>query len=226
MKKVLALILVLSTIFALSGCSARKYSTRDYQFMYDEIVDRWNAQATPGFERDSLIGFGSYVYNSYLMLFPRETPSTLTDYYFHWQATAFDVDIYAIYFTCTLTEENYKGFCEGLANFEIYNAEQTFKPIYDNEHFSLPTYLLQWLNIGQKWEVIEYIMLDDKNNTVVFVYTMDALEKIERISPYDITPSKMKFLEDDFSIYGNDPIKEAINLEECIYDISFLDYLK
>ena len=56
--------------------------------MYDGMVDEWNKLSSSDVE--DLFGFGEYMYNSYLILFPRETPSTLTDYYFHCSAGAMD----------------------------------------------------------------------------------------------------------------------------------------
>jgi hypothetical protein len=61
-------------------------------------------------------------------------------------------------------------------------------------------------------------MLDNENNTVIFVYTMSELEHIEKNSAYDVTPSEMYFLDENFSIYDN--------YESSMYDISFLEYLK
>ena len=60
-------------------------------------------------------------------------------------------------------------------------------------------------------------MLDEEKHTVVFVYTMDALEEIEKNSSYTVTPSELDFLTEDFTIYDD--------FESCTYDISFLDYL-
>jgi len=59
----------------------------------------------------------------------------------------------------------------------------------------------QWRDVGEKWEVLEYIMLDEEQKTAVFVYTMSERDLIEENSAYDITPSEMHFLTEDFSIY-------------------------
>ena len=102
MKKVLIGILIVSLIFAFCGCSKERTDISDYQYMYDGIVVDWNKQATPGHERETLLGFGEYLYNSQLIFFPRETPSTLNEFYFHW-TPSIDVDGYAIYFLVTLS---------------------------------------------------------------------------------------------------------------------------
>ena len=184
--------------------------------MYDGIVKDWNKAATPGHERENLFGYGEYLYNSYLLLFPRETPSTLQDFYFHW-TQGIDVDGYAIFFTCQLDEDYYGAFAEELANFGLQNGDNVTMPLYDDTHFSMPTYILQWCNAGEKWEVLEYIMLDEEHNTAIFVYTMSELDLIEKNSAYDITPSEMNFLTEDFSIYKD--------FESSTYDISFLEYV-
>ena len=81
MKKLFAILLAICTL-CFSGCVRFKEGVKDYQYMYDGMVDVWNSYAAPGHEVDTLLGYGGYKYNSHLILFPRETPSTLTDYYF------------------------------------------------------------------------------------------------------------------------------------------------
>ena len=227
MKKIIAIILLLCMLL-LSGCAIRRQGISHYQYMYNGMVDVWNSHATPGCEVNTLLGYGSYLYNSYLILFPRETPSTLTDYFFYW-FPGMDRDEYAIYFTCKLSENNFNKFLSGLTNFEITDGEKSAKPIYDEEHFSLPTYILQWVDVGEKWEVLEYVMIDAKYNTVVFVYTMSAIDRIATYSQYEITPPEYDFLEHSFSIYvwvDDSPFHVYDdNFDECIYDISFIDNL-
>ena len=148
-----------------------------------------------------------------------------------------DVDYYGIYFTCQLTEEDYAGFASGMANFTMTTKHGTIRPIYDTDNFEHPTYILQWLDEGDKWEVLEYVMLDEENHTAVFVYTMGALEKIEEHSAYAVAPKTMKVLADEqqktdfnfdlpsiqqyfsgFSVYDG--------FDTATYDLSFLEYLK
>ena len=217
MKKVIVGILIVSLLFVFCGCSKERTDISDYQYMYDGIVNDWNKHATPGAERESLLGFGGYLYNSQLIFFPRETPSTLNEFYFHW-TPGIDVDGYAIYFSCTLSEDNYIGFSDGLKDFKLQNGEKETAPLYDDTHFDFPTYILQWTEVNEKWEVLEYVMLDNQNRTVVFVYTMRELEYIEKNSAYNVTPTEMHFLDENFSIYDN--------FEDSTYDISFLEYLK
>lgn len=183
--------------------------------------------------RNGLFGYGEYKYNSYLLLFPRETPSMLEEYYFRWEPLI-DVDGFAVYFTCKLTEENYACFTDGLASFAMHTETGDIQPIYDTEHFQHPTYILQWLDADEKWEVLEYIMLDEANSTAVFVYTMLGIpEDVEENSSYTTMPSEWNILSreqkmskdmipswhrDGFSIYAN--------FDTATYDLSFLDYLK
>ena len=115
-------------------------------------------------------------------------------------------------------KKNYTAFVDELSNFEVSNDTKTNKLLYDTDHFSYPTYIAQWSEVEEKWEVLEYIMLDEAKHTVVFVYTMGELEYIEEHSSYIVTPTELHFLEKDFSIYED--------FDKCTYDISFLEYLK
>lgn len=216
MKKALLGLLSVCLVLSLCGCGTEKADIGDYQYMYDGAVADWNKAASRELRREDLFGFGEYLYNSWLILFPRETPSTLKEYCFHW-TPGIDVDGWAVYFTCQPSEENYRAFVQGLADFRLTNGDTVIAPLYDDAHFSLPAYLLQWSHVGGKWEVLEYVMLDDANHTAVFVYTMSELENVEKHSSYTVTPSDMHFLTEDFSIYDD--------FEHSTYDISFLDYL-
>ena len=164
-----------------------------------------------------MFGYGEYLYNSYLVLFPRETPSTLNDFYFEW-TPGIDVDFFAAYFTCQLTDDNYSFFVNELSNVTFKTKEKETKLLFNDENFEFAAYVIQWLKPGEKWEVLEYILLDDGNNTVVFVYTMGRLNVINDYSSYNIMP-KDEFDEDivGFSIYDD--------FENATYNIEFLDYL-
>ena len=98
------------------------------------------------------------------------------------------------------------------------------------DNFSLPTFILQWLNVGEKWEVLEYVMVDAENNTIIFVYTMSSLERIQSYTHYDVTPYDYDFLENNFSIYGKledgDSYIRNDTFDKSTYDISFIDNLK
>lgn len=215
--RLLSLVVIICCLFNSCFGSTEKDDVKEYQYMYHGISREWNKLTTPNSKRDSLLGYGSYLYNSYLILFPRETPTTLKEYYFHW-TPLIDVDGYAIYFTCELAENDFALFVEGLKSFGLQNKTTSIKPLFDNSHFSLPTYILQWSKVEAKWEVLEYIMIDEETKTVVFVYTMGELENIEEHSQYTVTPKELHFLEEDFSIYDD--------FENSVYDISFLEYLK
>ena len=216
MKKIVSIFLMFVLAISLSSCSKTKIGVDNYQYMYD-VIDDWNKQATPGHEREDLFGYGEYLYNSYLILFPRETPSTLTDFYFEWMPLI-DVDGYAAYFTCQLTDENFLLFVDGLNNVTFSSKEKETKLLFNDSNFEKDAYIIQWLKPSEKWEVLEYILLDDENNTVIFVYTMGMLNVINDYSNYNIMP-KDEFDEDivGFSIYDD--------FENATYNIEFLDYL-
>ena len=82
MKKFFLILIAIFIILTCCTCSKERTDISDYQFMYEGVVKEWNKQSSP--DRDTLLGFGEYLYNSQLLIFPRETPSTLQEYYFHW----------------------------------------------------------------------------------------------------------------------------------------------
>lgn len=203
-----------------------------YQYTYGVYKD-WAPHMDKRAREQGLFGYGEYRYQSHLLLFPRETPSTLQEYYFHW-SPSIDVDGFACYFTCGLTEENYAGFAQGLADFVLTSPMGEFRPLCDDEHFEYPAYILQWMEPGKKWQVLEYILLDEANHTAVFVYcTIGMEDDVEAHSAYSITPTTWDILPDGvmspdllppgyrhyggFSIYGD--------FENAAYDLSFLEYL-
>ena len=217
MKKVLSYFLIgIILPLSLVGCSKTKEGTDNYQYMYD-VIDDWTKHAAKGSERENLFGYGEYLYNSYLILFPRETPSTLNDFYFKW-TPLIDVDSFASYFTCQLTDEKYSLFVDGLNNVTFKSQEKETKLLFNDDNFDYDAYIIQWIKPDEKWEVLEYILLDEENNTVIFVYTMGLLDLINDYSKYNIMP-KDKFNEEivGFSIYDD--------FENASYDISFLQYL-
>lgn len=207
-----------------------------YQYTY-KVVEDWRREQTgTQSDRENLFGFGEYLYNSHLLLFPRETPATLDEYYFAWESMGFDVDGFAVYFTCRLDEAAWQGFTQGLADFAIATDVGVQRPLYDTEHFQHPTYILQWLDAGEKWEVLEYIMLDEANRTAVFVYnTLGMREEIEENSAYTTTPATLDLLGEQsrtgftFDLESLNKHFEGFSVydgfENAEYDLSFLDYL-
>ena len=232
LKKIGALVLSAACVLSMTGCVKTKKGVEHYQYMYD-VVEDWNKYSDPS--REDLFGFGEYLYNSYLLLFPRETPSTLTDFYFYW-CTGIDVDDYAAYFTCQLTEEKFDSFVEGLDTFTITTKAGSTKLLYDEENFQYPAYIAQWMNYGEKWETLEYVLLDDAQNIVIFVYTMFSLEKIQLHAEYNVLPKTSNVILVDKENLGEDIHYHSKGftvynhvyggLEGATYDISFLDNLK
>lgn len=149
MKKIIYLLIIICMTFTLTSCSKTKKGIENYYYMYD-VIDDWNKQVTPGYERENLFGFGEYLYNSYLILFPREKPKTLTDFYFSW-TPLIDVDAYAAYFTCQLNDETFPLFVEGLNKFTVKTPKGETKLLYDEKNFDYNAYIIQWENPNDKW---------------------------------------------------------------------------
>ncbi len=220
------------SVLVLSSCSVKVTGINNYQRMYT-VVNEWNKQTDSSHRKDNLFGFGEYLYNSYLILFPRETPTKLTDFYFKWSAMI-DVDLFAVYFTCQLDETNYVNFINGLNNFSFSFEENTTYLLYDNEHFDYPAYILQWMNPTEKWEVYEYILLDEKNHTFIFVYnTLGGLDDIVKYASYNVEPNcnQEDVIDDELknvvasNSYDGFSIYLFKNSTNQIYDNSFLSYL-
>lgn len=199
-----------------------KNRVKDYQFIFD-IVDTFKTG-----EKD-IIGFGEYKYNSYLLLVPRKTPSTLKKFYYRWSG-GIDVDDYGFYFECKLEQEKFDNYIAGLENFTIKVGDTTNKLVKTDDVFDYPTYVVQWRNVGPKWQVFEYIMLDEKENKAIYAFSMSTgYDEIIKKASYniapkngvDIVPRKM----DGFSIYRNPENNKVYKLDDMVYDISFLDNL-
>lgn len=238
MKKIAYIVLLLIIVLVLTGCGKDKIGKENYQYIYDVVYD-YNKTMTPAGKKENLFGYGEYLYNSYLVLIPRFTPSTLDEFCYTW-VEKMDVDGFGIYFTCRLCEESFEKYKEGLENFTIKKGDSTKKVIINNADFKYPTYILQWLEPKNKWEVLEYIMLDKENNTVIYVYTMSELNWLEANSRYEIKPycdlkDVIKSEQTDnsdmnqnmYSIYlaYEDGRYIYKDFENMIYDNSFLDCL-
>lgn len=217
--KRMSLLLMISIFVALSlgSCFPTvKTDTNDYQCIYENEI-----------------GYGEYKYNSYLLLFPRSQPTTINEFYYM-KSPGLDVNFYSIYFSCTLEKSKYDSFVNGLDSLIIEYIDQGKSLLVNTDNFNYKAYIIQWCEPGEKWEVLEYILLDDLNNTIMFVYTMGGLDDIIKHTSYDVAPKNMFFLNDsnyvDYSIYRTsydykNHINPVIEFDEATYDISFLDYL-
>ena len=199
-----------------------KYSVRDYQFIFN-IANTFNWG-----EKD-IIGFGEYKYNSYLLLVPRKTPSTLKKFYYRW-SESIDVDNYGFYFECKLEQEKFDNYIAGLENFTIKVGDTTKKLVKTNDVFDYPTYVVQWQNVGPKWQVFEYIMLDESENKVIYAFSMSTgYDQIIKKASYNIAPKNgvddVPEEMDYFSIYRDKEARKYYKLDEMVYDTSFLDNL-
>lgn len=182
--------------------------------------------------KKDIIGFGEYKYNSYLLLVPRKTPSTLKRFYYRWSG-GIDVDDHGFYFECKLKKENFDSYINGLENFTIKVGDTNKKLFKAEDVFDYPTYVVQWWNVGPKWQVFEYIMLDEAENKVIYAFSMSTgYDQIIKNASYNIAPKngvsdvpeEMKY----FSIYKDDEETEYQRyyaLDEMTYDTSFLNSL-
>ena len=206
--------------YILLGGTKVRTKISDSQFIYN-IVDtfKWG-------EKD-IIGFGEYRYNSYLLLVPRDTPPTLQKFYYRW-AGGIDVDEYGFYFECKLNKESFNTFENGLDAFSIKLDEVNNSLIKVEDKFDYITYIVQWWNVGPKWQTFEYIMLDEENLTVIYAFSMSVgYDEIVKNARYNIFPNDGidGVLEKSYSVYRNPETRYALKRDDMIYDISFLNYL-
>ncbi len=202
-----------------------KRSVNDYQYLY-------YACSTFKLVKKDIIGFGEYKYNSYLLLVPRKTPSTLKKFYYRWSG-GIDVDDFGFYFECKLEQEKFDNYIAGLENFTIKVGDTTKKLVKTNDVFDYPTYVVQWNNVGPKWQVFEYIMLDEAENKVIYAFSMSTgYDEIIKNASYNIAPkcgiSDVPEGMKRFSIYRDEEeaqYEKYYQLDEMIYDISFLNSL-
>lgn len=194
-----SIIKILLLVFIITLCSAcctscqRVYNkTDDYHMIFDN-AENVNKQMMDDGKRDSYIGFGEYMYCSHFLLLPREKPQNLNEFYFYWSA-AIDYDCYIVYFNYTLSDEDYQQYCKHISEFTVSYDGQTNKPIYDEENFDYPTYILTWVEFDRpisRGGLCEYIMLDNSANTVVFVYTFGySFAEVQAHAKYNIKPKK------------------------------------
>lgn len=213
MKKLLVCLLIVSLLF-LQGCTKVKTGEKNYQYMYDGIFEDWCKQTKPREGQTDLLEYGEYRYNSELLLFPRETPTTLGEFYMRW-STLMDYDAIAIYFTCELDQYNYDNFKDGLNNFKIDRYGSGLR--YDTENFDYPTYILKWGWCGGVRHV-EYVMLSEDDLTAIFVFAMydSSLNDIAKNAKYNVLPHDIDAVKTS-NIY---PLNS-----DFYYDVSFLKYL-
>lgn len=219
------------------GMTKVKTTTSDYQYIFDIVTDLDKASIHHITEED-VFNYGEYCYNSFLLLVPRETPSTLVSFYYRWQQWM-DLDDLGFSFECKLEESAFNNYVSGLDSFYVANGDAVNKCLKIEDKFEYPVYIVQWLIPNEKWKVFEYIMIDSQNNTVVYVYSISGcFEYVKDNVNYNITPNVEQSLvvdgfcnvEDGFSVYmkPGTPTEYYHNppkLSDLSYDTSFLEYL-
>ncbi|MBR2715738.1 MAG: hypothetical protein IKB73_06020 [Ruminococcus sp.] len=219
MKKSVLLVFVIIICLLLTSCVKTYNSIDDYQIIYDN-VENANKTFSESGQKDTLLEFSEYSYCSYLLLFPRETPDSITDFEYYW-SQGIDYDSYFTYFTYTLSEYNFNLFSKSISEFSVSYGNQTKKPVYTETLFEYPTYIMSWTNDVYDSGVCEYVMLDEDTHTVINVYKMFCeLDEIQRIADFNIKP-----VDDDCraveTLCGNENFNFAKHTGFSVY--SFLD---
>ena len=173
-KKILLVLLIAFLSAFLFSCYYKKNGAKNYQHI---------------FKYDSDLGYGEHKYNSYLLLFPRETPKTLVE--FHYETViALDVDCYGIYFICKLSKENYDAFIYGLDNFVVKYGEEERKLLVNTDNSSLEEYSklsdeekIIYTNYFKVFTMQKQGLLKlDEDVEKLFLSRMDEMNKLKSIS--------------------------------------------
>lgn len=241
-KKCTLPLLSLCTALSLSlasclGTTTTKTETTDYQYIFD-IVKDLDRVSTVRVTEDMVFNYGEYCYNSFLLLVPRKTPSTITSFYFRWQQWI-DVDDLGFSFECKLGKDAFESFINGLDSFCVTIGDDINQCLRIEDRFDYPVYIVQWLIPNKKWNVFEYIMVDYPNNAVMYVYSLCGCFKYVKDNVnYNIAPNVNDDMvlgdcgnvEDGFSVYMKPGTRTEYyhyppKLSDLLYDASFLNYL-
>ena len=165
-----------------------------------------------GVKIDTVLGSGGYTYESYLILFPKERPENIEDFYYYVRP-GIDYDTHCICFTYTLEKEYFKSVAEEMKNFSVTYNGITNTVIYDETHFDYPAVILAWPNEDfGKCKPAEYILLDYDNCRMINVFKICAFfSDFDGHTPVNVLPKciegiipkdMVNYCEDAFSIYS------------------------
>lgn len=241
MKKIISFLVVFILCISMAGCVQTYSSVQDYHMIYDN-VDNANKTFTKEGQKETLLGWGEYMYCSYMLLFPRECPDDILEFEYYWNQSI-DYDGYGIYFSYELDEEEYKSFKNKINEFSVTYQNQVNKPIFLEDAFEYPAYILSWSNDVENSGFCEYIMLDDESCTVINVYKMFyGLEELQSKADFNILPKSSTYAQtfasmpntiafakhSGYSVYAflNGENNMFIpELDDLVYDNSFLENL-
>lgn len=187
MKKIFSILIIVVLCFSLTACVETYDDIKDYSIIYDNVHNA-NKTFTKEGQKETLLCWGEYTYCSYLLLFPRKTPDDLCEFHYYW-CQSMDYDDYGIYFTYKLDDKEYQDFKTKISEFKITYGDQINKPIFTEDLFDYPTYIMQWSNEVETGGFCEYIMLDDESCTVINVFKMFYyMQEMQDIAEYNILP--------------------------------------
>ena len=217
-KKIICVLISMVLCFSMAGCVQTYSGAENYHMIFDNVHEA-NKTFTKEGQKETLLGFGEYMYCSYMLLFPKEAPDDILEFEYYW-SQVIDYDDYGIYFTYSLDDDKYDAFKTKLRDFSVTYKEQVNKPVYLEDTFEYPAYVLSWSEDVDSRGFCEYIMLDDENCRVINVYQLFyGLEELQSKADVNILPKEKTCNE----VYGLMPstISFAKNTGYCVY--AFLD---
>jgi len=213
-KKIICVMIIIALCVSIAGCVQTYSDVQDYHMIYDN-VDNANKTFTKAGQKKTLLGWGEYMYCSFMLLFPREAPENLLNFEYYW-GQSIDYDDYGIYFSYKLDEDKYLDFKNKLSEFSITYKDQVNKPIFLEDTFEYPAYILSWSKDVEENGFCEYIMLDDKNCTVINVYQIFyGLSELQKKADYNIIPQNTTC--DEVFVLMPNTISFAKNSGYCVY---------
>lgn len=218
MKKIICVLVILALCISMAGCVQTYSGAENYHIIYDNVYEA-NKTFTKAGQKETLLGWGEYMYCSYMLLFPREAPENLLEFEYYW-AQGIDYDDYGIYFSYKLDENEYLDFKNKIGEFSITYKDQVNKPLFLEDTFEYPAYILSWSKDVDDRGFCEYIMLDDESCTVINVYQIFyGLDDLSGKADFNILP-KDKSCNEVFALMPN-TISFAKNTGYCVY--AFMD---
>lgn len=214
MKKFICVLLVFIFCFSMAGCVQTYSTVEDYHMIYDNVYEA-NKTFTKAGQIETLLGWGEYMYCSYMLLFPREAPENLLEFEYYW-AQVIDYDDYGIYFSYKLDEDKFTDFKNKIGEFSITYKDQVNKPVFLEDTFEYPAYILSWSKDVEDGGFCEYILLDDESCTVINVYLLFyGLDDLQSKADFNILP-KSKTCNEIFDSMPS-TIGFAKNVGYCVY---------
>ena len=157
-----------------------KNSVDDYSIILEKDKD--------GKDRFS---FENDTYNSLLVMFPREKPEELLEFYYYCDGGG--ISDYAICFSYKLEENEYNELLNKAKSYKVTYEGVEHKVIYTEDDFYYKAVIFSWDSTYQ--DIYEYSLFDDNNHVVINVFIKgSSISRVQANCNYNIQPIKTNFI--------------------------------